>query len=82
MTERRPWLRRSCAIALAPLLPLLLAAPANAARAGEGEEGSETGEEAPVTCPTDAWTVPLEVPGLACILLLPKEGGAGGGLLG
>jgi|SRR3954468_2499560 hypothetical protein len=42
-------------------------------------------------CPTEMWTIPLEVKGLACLLLLPKpekqgdqgEGGGGvGGLLG
>lgn len=82
MTERRTWLRRSCALALVPLFPLLLASPVSAARAGEEGEDPAAEEEA-VTCPTDAWTIPLEVPGLACILLLPKEGGGGaGGLLG
>ena len=50
-------------------------------------------KEEPVdNCPTKQWTVPLELKGLACILLLPKpekpddggEGGGGGlgGLLG
>jgi hypothetical protein len=79
MSNRRMWLRRSCAIALAPLLTLVVTAPANAARAG-GEEGDDPAADAKAKpCPTDQWTVPLEVQGLACILLLPKKDGAAGG---
>ena len=35
-------------------------------------------------CPTKQWTIPLELKGLACLLLLPKPepGGEGGGGLG
>ena len=30
-------------------------------------------EQAPDECPTELWTIPLEVKGLACILLLSKD---------
>jgi hypothetical protein len=48
-------------------------------------------EQPPNNCPTKQWTVPLELKGLACLLLLPKpeqpgdsggNGGGGGGLGG
>jgi hypothetical protein len=40
--------------------------------------------EPPKNCPTEMWTIPLEVKGLACLLLLPKpeKGGEGQGGLG
>ena len=55
----------------------------------EGPDGHEAKKEKKDNCPTDLWTVPLEVKGLACILLLPKpekpegengEESGGGGL--
>jgi hypothetical protein len=60
---------------------------------GSGDpNGPDKKPEAPKdNCPKELWTVPLEIKGLACILLLPKpegpggsEGGSGGlgGLLG
>lgn len=83
MTERRTRLARLSAVALAPLLSLTLAAPAMAARAGGDDPGEEGGKKPKPSevkpCPTDKWTVPLEVQGLACLLLLPKKDGAGGG---
>ncbi len=30
-------------------------------------------EQEPEPCPQDMWTVPLEVEGLACVLLVPKD---------
>ena len=44
-------------------------------------------EEPPNNCPTTMWTIPLEIKGLACILLLPKpekqgEAGSSGSGLG
>jgi hypothetical protein len=57
-----------------------------------GPDGKQQKKEAepPKNCPTEMWTIPLEVKGLACLLLLPKpekqgdgEGGSGlGSLLG
>jgi hypothetical protein len=53
--------------------------------------GPQKKEEPPKNCPTEMWTIPLEIKGLACILLLPKpekkdgeSGGSSGlgGLLG
>jgi hypothetical protein len=52
----------------------------------DGPDAKKAGKQD--NCPTEGWTVPLELKGLACILLLPKpengEGGGGGlgGLLG
>ena len=45
-------------------------------------KGPKKNDEPPNNCPTTMWTVPLEIKGLACILLLPKpekQGGADGG---
>jgi anaerobic selenocysteine-containing dehydrogenase len=65
--------------------------PGPASRGGPGEKpgdpkGPKKAEEPPNNCPTAQWTVPLEVKGLACILLLPKpekkEGDSGGGSSG
>ncbi|MGH9000680.1 MAG: hypothetical protein ACRDY7_14975 [Acidimicrobiia bacterium] len=41
----------------------------------EEEETDEATQQEP--CPQDLWTIPLEVEGLACILLIPKDEGAG-----
>ena len=73
--------------------------PVPASRGGGPGDGSgdpkgppeKKKEEPPNNCPTAQWTVPLEIKGLACILLLPKpekkDGDSGGssglgGLLG
>ena len=65
--------------------------PSPASRGGDnGDPDGPEAEEAPVdNCPTKQWTIPLELKGLACILLLPKpepgsegEGGGAGGLGG
>ena len=49
-----------------------------------GPEKKKQDEQKPNNCPTKLWTVPLELKGLACVLLLPKpdqppDGGNGGG---
>ncbi|HEV3363865.1 MAG TPA: hypothetical protein VG795_06940 [Acidimicrobiia bacterium] len=103
MSTRRVALCLAALTALATL-PVLGAAPAGASGAvlyptpaargedngdPEGPDGNTTQEEQN-NCPTEMWTVPLEIKGLACILLLPKpekgdedEGGGGlGGLFG
>ena len=36
----------------------------------DGEDGDG---EAPDNCPTELWSIPVEVEGLACVLLLPVE---------
>jgi hypothetical protein len=66
--------------------------PSPASRGGDNgdPDGPEAQDKEPVdNCPTKQWTVPLELKGLACILLLPKpepgaegEGGGAGGLGG
>lgn len=103
MSTRRVALSLAALMALASL-PVLAGTPAGASGAivsptsRGGDNGDPEGPEAqksdePVdNCPTKQWTVPLELKGLACILLLPKpeppegggEGGGGGlgGLLG
>lgn len=84
-------------------LPVLAATPAGASSAvmkpaarggddnGDPEGPARANQERPDNCPTQLWTIPLEVKGLACILLLPKperqdDGGgdeeSGGGGLG
>ena len=84
-------------------LPVLAAVPAGAStpsRSGIESRGDRPGdpkgpdkkaEDPQGNCPTTKWTIPLEIKGLACILLLPKpeqpgsgDGGGGGlgGLLG
>lgn len=82
-------------------LPVLAATPAGASSAvmkpaarggddnGDPEGPAAANQEQKDNCPTELWTVPLEVKGLACILLLPKpekqdQGGeeSGGGGLG
>ena len=73
--------------------PSAIVSPASRDDGDNGDpEGPEAQSDEPVdNCPTKQWTVPLELKGLACILLLPKpepegggEGGGGGlgGLLG
>jgi hypothetical protein len=101
MSTRRVALSLAALTALASM-PVLVGTPAGASGAivsptarGEDNGDPESGEEPtdadePVdNCPTKQWTVPLELKGLACILLLPKpepggEGGEGGlsGLFG
>ena len=55
-----------------------IAKPAPESRGGDnGGSGDPKGpgkqnEQPPNNCPTQMWTVPLEIKGLACILLLPK----------
>jgi hypothetical protein len=54
---------------------------------GDPEGPSKKNKEPVDNCPTKQWTVPLELKGLACILLLPKpepggEGEEGGGGVG
>lgn len=90
------------ALTVVATMPLLAgAAPAGASTASRSGIASRGGdapgdpkgpkkkEEPPSNCPTTKWTIPLEIKGLACVLLLPKpekqgeEGGSGGGgLLG
>jgi hypothetical protein len=93
MSTRRVALSLAALTALATM-PVLSGTPAGAsgavvsptARGGDNgdPEGPEVQEDEPVdNCPTKQWTVPLELKGLACILLLPKpeppEGGGEGG---
>ena len=97
MSTRRVALSLAALTALATM-PVLAGTPAGASGAivsptargddnGDPEGPSAQEEEAPNNCPTEMWTVPLEVKGLACILLLPKpekgdEDSGGGGLGG
>jgi hypothetical protein len=102
MLTRRIALPIAALTALAMLPVLAGAAPAGASGAGAGHgvasrgdrpgdpKGPDKKDEPPNNCPTTMWTIPLEIKGLACILLLPKpekpgengQGGGGGGLLG
>ena len=106
MLTRRVALPLAALTAFATLPVLAGAAPAGASRAAlspaPASRGDDNGDpegphakkkDEPVdNCPTEQWTVPLEIKGLACLLLLPKpeppegggEGGGGGlgGLLG
>ena len=96
MSTRRVALSLAALTALATM-PVLAGTPAGASGAvvspaSRGEENGdpETAEakkknnEPENNCPTKQWTVPLELKGLACLLLLPKPepGGDGGGGLG
>lgn len=99
MSTRRVALSLAALTALASM-PVLAGTPAGASGAivsptarGEDNGDPHSGEEPtdadePVdNCPTKQWTIPLELKGLACILLLPKpepggEGGGVGGLFG
>jgi hypothetical protein len=102
MLTRRIALPIAALTAMATLPLLAGAAPAGAStasRPGIASRGDRPGdpkgpdkkaEEPQNNCPTTLWTIPLEIKGLACILLLPKpekqgengQGGSGGGLLG
>jgi len=46
-------------------------------RRGQAREGDQTEEPAEPEdeCPTELWTIPIEIKGLACILLLGKPAG-------
>jgi hypothetical protein len=106
MLTRRIALPIAALTALATLPVLAGAVPAGASSAvvtpgptsrggGPGDnpgdpKGPQKKQEPPNNCPTTMWTIPLEIKGLACILLLPKpeksgengSSGGGGGLLG
>jgi hypothetical protein len=98
MLKRRIALPLAALCALATLPALAGAAPAGASGAvapspmsrgnDDGDPEGPDSEEKVDNCPTKQWTIPLELKGLACVLLLPKpekqdgggEGGGGGGL--
>lgn len=99
MLTRRVALPLAALMALATMPVLIEAAPAGASgavvqpasRGRNGHSGDRRQAEEPKNnCPTTLWTIPLEIKGLACLLLLPKpekqgqggDGGGGGGLLG
>ena len=101
MSTRRVALTLAALTALATM-PVLSGTPAGASGAivsptsrgedngdPEGAESPSDADEPVDNCPTKQWTVPLELKGLACILLLPKpepgpegEGGGASGLGG
>ena len=88
------------ALTAAATMPLLAgAAPAGASgavanpapesrgrnRPGDPRAPEKKAQEPQQNCPTTLWTIPLEVKGLACLLLLPKpekQGDNGGGSSG
>ena len=102
MLTRRVALPLAALTAFATLPVLAGAAPAGASGAvmkpspcarggddnGDPEGPSAKNKEPKDNCPTELWTIPLEVKGLACVLLLPKpekqngddEESGGGGL--
>ena len=101
MLTRRIALPIAALTALATMPVLATAMPAGASttsRSGIESRGDRPGdpkgpdkksEDPQGNCPTTKWTIPLEIKGLACVLLLPKPdkqgqdgGGGGGGLLG
>jgi len=104
MLTRRVALPLAALTALATMPVLVEAAPAGASGAvvkpvpasrgrsgGSGDRNPRRAQEPQNNCPTTLWTIPLEIKGLACLLLLPKpekqgdnSGGnsGGGGLLG
>jgi CheY-like chemotaxis protein len=97
MLKRRVALPLAALTALASMPVLAAAVPAGASsvvvkptpasRGGDNgdPEGPREKQQKQDNCPTKAWTIPLELKGLACILLLPKpeqQGGEGGGGLG
>jgi hypothetical protein len=61
--------------------------PAPQSRGDNGNNGDPNGpsgkksnkQEKVDNCPTKQWTIPLELKGLACLLLLPKPEPPGGG---
>jgi hypothetical protein len=98
MSTRRVALSLAALTALATLPVLSGSAPAGASGAvvtpspssrgnddgdPEGPNAQKKNNEPVDNCPNQLWTIPLEIKGLACILLLPKpeppEGGDGGG---
>jgi hypothetical protein len=99
MLTRRVALSLAALTALATLPVLTGAAPAGASGAvvtprptsrgvdngdPEPQQQEQPQEETTEICPTEMWTIPLEIKGLACLLLLPKPESEedGGGLLG
>jgi hypothetical protein len=99
MLTRRVALPLAALTALATMPVLVGAAPAGASgavirpapesRGRSGGSGDRKKADQPQNnCPTTLWTIPLEIKGLACLLLLPKpekqgdNGSGGGGLLG
>jgi hypothetical protein len=58
-------------------------APESRGRARPGDprapQKNQKQEEPQSNCPTTMWTIPLEIKGLACLLLLPKPEKAGPG---
>jgi hypothetical protein len=97
MLTRRVALSMAALTALATMPVLSVAAPAGASGAvvtpssrgndngdPEGPNAKKKNDEPENPCPTKQWTIPLELKGLACLLLLPKPepGGEGGGLGG
>jgi hypothetical protein len=97
MLTRRVALSMAALTALATMPVLTGVAPAGASGAvvspsSRGNDGDPEGPDAKEkknnepenNCPTKQWTIPLELKGLACLLLLPKPepGGEGGGGLG
>ena len=94
MLTRRVALPLAALTALATMPVLASAVPAGASnavakpapesrgrRAGDprGPQKNEKQEEPQSNCPTTMWTIPLEIKGLACLLLLPKPEKAGPG---
>lgn len=47
--------------------------------ADRSDEDGDEAEEAPDNCPTELWTIPLEIENLACVLLLAKDSEEAGG---
>jgi hypothetical protein len=102
MLTRRIALPIAALTAMATMPLLAGAAPAGASpashsgiasrgdRPGDPKGPDKKAEQPQNNCPTTLWTIPLEIKGLACLLLLPKpekqgengQGGGGGGLLG
>jgi hypothetical protein len=103
MLTRRVALPLAALTALATMPVLASAVPAGASdamakpapdsrgrnRPGDPRAPEKKAEDADQNnCPTTLWTIPLEIKGLACLLLLPKpekqgdNGGGGGGGLG
>ena len=84
MLTRRVALLLATLIALATLPALAGTTPAGASGAvspaarggddnGDPEPAATHEDEEQDDCPTELWTVPLEIKGLVCILILPKS---------